>query len=218
MAEYRQFCGLARALDVIGDRWNLLIVRELLIAERRHHELKAALPGIATNLLSERLRDLADAGVIERREEPGRRPVSYVLTELGRDLREPVLGLVRWGARRMTAGPRPDDVVQPQWIALALEALLPSTGMPEGAILLRADGCEFTLRTSRRGSHVEPGATVEPDATVDAPAAVILGLFAGALPQAGPALAAARIDDPAGHLDAVLTRIATQDRTDAARS
>src|SRR5438270_348994 len=63
---YGQYCGLARALDVVGDRWNLLIVRQLLIAPARYRELVEGLPGVATNLLADRLRDLETAGVIER--------------------------------------------------------------------------------------------------------------------------------------------------------
>ncbi|MGB4777667.1 winged helix-turn-helix transcriptional regulator [Microbacterium sp.] len=206
MAEYQQFCGLACALDVIGDRWNLLIVRELLISDRRHGELKAALPGIASNLLSDRLRDLVDAGIVTRREEPGRKAVGYALTPLGLGLREPVLGLVRWGAQLMVAGPRPGDSVQPQWLALAIEALLPQSGLPEATILIRADGHDFTLRTSHQGARVELGAQPGPDAIVEAPTAATLGLFSGMLPAESPALGAVRTDDRNGRLAAILAR------------
>ncbi len=65
--DYGQYCGLARALDVVGDRWNLLIVRELLIGPARFGELREGLAGVATNLLTGRLRDLEANGVIERR-------------------------------------------------------------------------------------------------------------------------------------------------------
>src|SRR5207248_3976431 len=88
---YRQYCGLARGLDVIGDRWILLIVRELLNGPRRYNELLDGLPGIATNLLADRLRDLVDTGVLERREGQ-----TYALTEWGEGLRDVVFALGRW--------------------------------------------------------------------------------------------------------------------------
>ncbi len=77
---YGQYCGLARALDVVGNRWNLLIVRELLIGPARYRQLQAGLPGIATNLLAERLRELEEAGVIERQLDSDSNGVAYALT------------------------------------------------------------------------------------------------------------------------------------------
>src|SRR5690625_6913914 len=94
--DYGQYCGLARALDVVGDRWNLLIVRQLLMAPARYGELRDGLPGIATNLLTDRLRDLENAGVLERRLSDGGSAISYALTEWGAQLREPIYALVRW--------------------------------------------------------------------------------------------------------------------------
>lgn len=206
MAEYQQFCGLARALDVVGDRWNLLIVRELLVSNRRHGELRRALPGIATNLLSARLRHLVDAGIVTRCEEPGRKAVEYALTPLGLGLREPVLALVRWGAQLMVAGPRVGESVQPQWLALAIEALLPRDGLPEATILIRSDDHEFTLRTSAGGARVELRGSSAPDATVEASTAATLGLFSGMLSADSPALTMVRTDDPDGRLAAILAR------------
>ncbi|MDO7883625.1 winged helix-turn-helix transcriptional regulator [Salinibacterium soli] len=199
MAEYHQFCGLARALDLIGDRWNLLIVRELLIAERRHSELRSALPGVATNLLAERLQTLVTAGIVARREESGRKAVSYSLTPRGAELREPVLGLVRWGAATMSAGPRPDDAVQPQWVLLALEALLPSSGLEaEGTIHLRADGMDAAIHLHDGRASVSPSGPRRADALVAGPSAAILGLFARALPLAAARQRGLEIEDPAG--------------------
>jgi DNA-binding HxlR family transcriptional regulator len=113
---YAQYCGLARALDVVGDRWNLLIVRQLLIAPARYRELVEGLPGVATNLLADRLRDLETAGVIERRLAEKGNAVAYALTPWGAELREPIEGLIRWstplsapfrGPRRWWRRPRP---------------------------------------------------------------------------------------------------------------
>src|SRR5215204_5707727 len=97
---YGQYCGLARALDVVGDRWNLLIVRQLLIGPARYGELHVGLPGVATNLLVDRLRDLELAGVIERRS-AANGGVTYALTEWGTELRQPIEGLIRWSTPLM---------------------------------------------------------------------------------------------------------------------
>src|ERR687893_1835348 len=99
---YHQYCGLARALDIAGDRWTLLIVRELVPGARRFTDLLEGLPGISRNLLTERLRDLERDGVVARRELPA--PVArlvYELTDAGRELADAMVPLIRWGARRL---------------------------------------------------------------------------------------------------------------------
>src|SRR5438445_11013915 len=99
MRSYGQYCGLAKALDVIGDRWSLLIVRELLLHDAlRYTDLRGGLPGIATNLLADRLRQLEQAGVVEREEAPP--PIArtlFRLTERGRRLRPAIHALMSWG-------------------------------------------------------------------------------------------------------------------------
>src|SRR5580692_4963804 len=103
MRSYQQRCGLAKALDVIGDRWTLLIVRELLIRGAcRYTDLKDGLPGIATNLLSDRIRDLESGGLIWREDAPP--PVAttlYHLTDTGKELTPVLDALGRWGVRYM---------------------------------------------------------------------------------------------------------------------
>lgn len=96
MRSYGQYCGLARSLEVVGDRWNLLIVRQLLIAPARYRDLIDGLPGIATNLLADRLRDLETSGVIERRLASAGSVVEYALTPWGAELRRPIESLIRW--------------------------------------------------------------------------------------------------------------------------
>src|ERR1700728_1589947 len=118
MRSYGQYCSIARALDVVGDRWSLLIVRELLLqGPCRFTDLKNGLPGIAPNLLSSRLRELEDGGLVARQDAPP--PVAtvlYTLTPSGLSL-EPVLkALGLWGLRYMTEE-RPDDAFQAQWLA-----------------------------------------------------------------------------------------------------
>src|SRR6202008_1285628 len=100
---YGQFCGLVKALERVGERWALLIVRDLLVGPRRYTDLRQGLPKIPTNILSTRLKELEEAGIVRRRVLP--RPsgaVVYELTEYGAALEEPVIALSRWGARAMT--------------------------------------------------------------------------------------------------------------------
>jgi len=121
--EYGQFCGLAHALDLIGSRWSLMIVRELLIGPRRFTELENGLPGIPTNVLSTRLREMEEHGLVERRLLP--RPSSsvvYELTDYGRELEEPLLRLGHWGAKSLPV-PTNDDFVATSSVALSFRAM-----------------------------------------------------------------------------------------------
>lgn len=96
--QYRQFCSLAKALDVLGERWTLLLVRELLTGPKRYTDLREALPGLATDLLATRLRELREAGVIERRDVPPPTPATvFELTARGAALKPAILELARWG-------------------------------------------------------------------------------------------------------------------------
>jgi DNA-binding HxlR family transcriptional regulator len=121
--EYGQFCGLSHALDLIGSRWTLMIVRELLVGPRRFTELEHGLPGIPTNVLSTRLRDLEEHGLVERRLLP--RPansVVYELTDYGRELEDPLLRLGHWGAKSLPT-PKSTDFVGSSSITLGLRAM-----------------------------------------------------------------------------------------------
>jgi DNA-binding HxlR family transcriptional regulator len=119
---YGQFCGLVRALEVVGERWALLIVRDLLVGPRRFTDLRRGLPRIPTNILSARLKELEQAGVVQRRVLP--RPstgVVYELTEMGRGLEEPVIALGRWGARLLRE-PAEDEIVTVDSMVMALRS------------------------------------------------------------------------------------------------
>jgi DNA-binding HxlR family transcriptional regulator/putative sterol carrier protein len=120
---YGQYCGLAAALDVVGERWTLLIIRELLAGPCRYNEILANLNGIGTNLLAERLKFLAEAGLIRQRSREGTKVRVYELTDQGRSLREPVLSLARWGLGVLGA-PQAEDQVRPRWGLLAVEAMI----------------------------------------------------------------------------------------------
>lgn len=181
MRSYDQFCGLARALDHVGHRWTLLIVRELLLGPKRFTDLREGLPGIANNLLADRLRQLQDDGLVTRRDlPPPAASTVYELTESGRELREAVHALIRWGGRWMIPGPQNDEF-RPEWLVLALEALGAGGIQPGTTIELN------TRRTAVRLASID-GRLVQvhepqrqPDLRVTADAATILGLAAGEL-------------------------------------
>jgi DNA-binding HxlR family transcriptional regulator/putative sterol carrier protein len=120
---YRQYCALARTLDVAGDRWSLLIVRELAPGPRRFTDLVEGLPGISRKLLTERLRELERDGVIARRElpPPAARQV-YELTDDGRDLATAMAPLIAWGATRLGER-KPGETFRPRWSALGMANL-----------------------------------------------------------------------------------------------
>lgn len=162
---YEQYCPIAAALDVLGDRWTLLIVRELMMGERRFTDLKAALPGIAPNLLSERLRDLQAEGLVEQRElpPPAARSV-YATTAAGREVAPVLRSLARFGTSRLDP-PTDDRVVAPQ---MAVYAMLTPYHAPEPDgerfhARLDVDGRTFDVVTDGARLSLRP----RPDDTPD---------------------------------------------------
>jgi DNA-binding HxlR family transcriptional regulator/putative sterol carrier protein len=120
---YQQYCALARALDLVGDRWTLLIVRELVPGPRRFTDLLEGLPGVSRNLLTERLRGLERDGIVARKELPA--PAArlvYELTADGRDLADAIVPLIRWGAGRL-GDCKSDESFRPRWSAVAMAGL-----------------------------------------------------------------------------------------------
>lgn len=178
---YHQYCGLARALDVVGGRWTLLIVRELLIRPARYGELAAALPGVASNLLADRLRDLIAVGVVERGVDPGRNGVVYALTSWGSQLREPVDALLVWSTPLMRPG-QGTDAFQPQWLVIALRALLrDKTRTAPATVGLDTENVMVAVRLDEMGPHVALDQGTAPSTVLRATPEVVLGLAAGAL-------------------------------------
>jgi len=119
---YGQYCGVALALDIVGERWTMLILREVLLGPRRFSDLLDALPGLSTGLLTARLRALESEGLLRRRRlAPPAASAVYELTDAGRELEPVVLGLARFGGERL--GPRDEDLAfRPQWAMLAIRA------------------------------------------------------------------------------------------------
>lgn len=133
---YGQYCALATVLDVVGDRWSLLVVRELLGGPRRYGDLLAGIPGIPTDMLVNRLRQLEAAGIVEQLSAVGDgRARTYRLTDEGRRLEESVLALTRVGLRYLPADDA-GEAFRPQWLGLAVRALF-CAGTVEGDLRVR---------------------------------------------------------------------------------
>ena len=178
---YDQECGLAYALDVVGERWTLLIIRELLLRPRRYHELAEALPGIGTNLLADRLALLTEVGLIEPIVQ-GRRTGGYTLTELGRTLHEPILGLARFGLAVGANQPaRSDAAVRPAWAALAIEAMVDDRRAPgvDQAYQFDVGGEVFYIAVADGHARVHIGAAQDPALVISTDARTFFGLGLG---------------------------------------
>jgi DNA-binding HxlR family transcriptional regulator len=158
---YDQFCALARALDVVGDRWTMLIIRELFARDSRYSDLRDALPGIATNLLAERLRQLQEAGVIEAYDAPPPvRATVYRLTPRGRELRPAIRALVSWGVPLLATG-QGADAFRTQWLVMPVRILFDGVDVADLApltVLVKAGNEPATIEVSREGLWMELGA------------------------------------------------------------
>jgi DNA-binding HxlR family transcriptional regulator len=136
---YQQFCALARAAEILGERWTLLIVRELMLGPRRFTDLKDGLDGISASVLSERMAHLDELGLVTRTFlEPPAASTVYELTEAGKGLKPAIFALVRWGGRFLFP-PRPGDRIDPRWMSLALAACARREPTPSGSIALRIE-------------------------------------------------------------------------------
>ena len=184
MRSYRQYCAVAKALDVVGDRWNLLIVRELALrGPCRYVDLLGGLPGIATNLLADRLRDLERGGVISREDAPP--PIAttlFALTERGEALKPVLVELARWGSALMFERPE-NDAFRAHWVAVMAEMfpLDRAPAEPPATIELRAGEESTSIVISGGGVRARPGAAEAPDLVLSGPERLILGVVAGML-------------------------------------
>jgi len=161
---YDQYCSAARALDAVGDRWTLLIVRELLAGPRRYTDLHADLPGVSTDVLASRLKDMERDGLATRRRLPPPGAVYvYELTSRGSGLLPVLQALGEWGAP-LLAERRPTDAVRAHWFALPLLRSL--RGLGDGTVHVRLDEGEFHVRLGAVEGPVygEGPAPEEPDA------------------------------------------------------
>jgi DNA-binding HxlR family transcriptional regulator len=182
---YGQFCALAKALDVVGDRWSLLIVRELLTrGPSRYTDIRRGLPGVATNLLADRLRELEAAGVVRKEDAPP--PIAATLFDLtprGRELRDVVLALGRWGAPLMVDAPDGEEF-QSHWLELPLQARLAdhAPDAPPATVEVRTGDEPILIEVANGEVGVRVGSTDRPDAVLAGPHRLVLGVLAGRLP------------------------------------
>jgi DNA-binding HxlR family transcriptional regulator len=148
MNKYGQYCPMARATEILGDRWTLLIVRELLYGVEHFNDLERGLPGISKALLAERLRRLQQVGVLERQVESDRRRPSYRLTSAGESLQPIMDAFIEWGARWCFGEPRPeelDPILLLWWIR---EGGIYADRLPEQRVVV-----EFSFREVGEGSY-----------------------------------------------------------------
>jgi DNA-binding HxlR family transcriptional regulator len=110
MQKYRQYCPIAKASEIVADRWTPLILRELILGSRRFNDIERGLPGISRSLLSSRLRDLERSGVVERLPRAQSKLAEYHLSEAGRDLKTVIDALGAWGVRWAFGDPNPEDL------------------------------------------------------------------------------------------------------------
>ena len=184
---YGQHCTVARALDVVGERWTLLLVRELSTGPKRFKDLLGGLPGIGTNLLASRLKRLEGEGIVRRATLPPPAGSNvYELTALGRELEPVLVALSRWGARLLDV-PAEDDELRAGWAAVALRAALPAGALEgrSGTYGFRIDGEAFHVRVvdGEEGKTVEAGQgpAQDPEPVVVGDSRTLLAVASGKL-------------------------------------
>ncbi len=177
---YGQYCPITRALDLLGERWTLLIVRDLLVGTTRFNDLARGLPGLSRSLLSLRLRQLERAGVVERANG------EYLLTAAGRELEPIVFGLGVWGARWSFGDPRPDEL-DAELLVWWMHTRLDASGFPGRRQVFRVrftdDARPFWIVVEAGGPsvcHVDPG--FETDVTITSDVASLYQVWLGRLP------------------------------------
>jgi DNA-binding HxlR family transcriptional regulator len=182
---YGQFCGFARALEVIGERWALMIVRDLLVAPKRFSDLARGLPGIPSNILTRRLKEFEEAGIVRRAiAPPPERGVVYELTEYGRELEEVVYAIGRWGAKSLDA-PRAGETITVDSIVTALRTTFePKAARDVDATFeLRMGPVTVHARVARGTLKAAGGSLDDPDITIEA-GPQLKALMAGEIPPA----------------------------------
>jgi DNA-binding HxlR family transcriptional regulator/putative sterol carrier protein len=161
---YNQYCALARGLDILGERWTLLLIRELMIEPKRYKDLLEGLHGIGTNLLAARLKDLESANIIERATLPSPyKSIVYQLTDLGRQLEPVVLSITKWGFNFLDKK-KPDELSRTEWDLVALKAAF----QPEKSAKLNTnyelnlDGTYFDIIINRGAIDINLGKAANP--------------------------------------------------------
>ena len=207
MRSYGQYCSVAKALDVIGDRWTLLIIRELLLRGAcRYTDLKNGLPGIATNLLADRIRELESAGLVRREEAPPPVATTLVhLTEAGAEL-EPVVRTLGWWGLRYMAGPADADEFRSPWFGYPVDFFLRDRDPdgPPASIELRTGADPAVIEVSDGTARVRAGSVPHPDLVLAGRPQLINALLTGQLTTDEVTARGLQITGDAALLDRVL--------------
>lgn len=178
---YDEYCGLAVALDLLGERWTMLILRELMMGPKRFTDLLSGLPGIGTGLLTQRLRELEDAAVIEKAVlPPPAASTVYQLTEDGVTLRTPLLGLTRWGLRRLGT-PTEGQTANVNLFAFAMAARFNPRSSPtaDGIYELRLDDSTFHFTIENGDIQIRTGPAQHPLAVITTHMATLIAINNG---------------------------------------
>jgi DNA-binding HxlR family transcriptional regulator len=189
---YNQYCATARTLDIVGERWTLLLIRELLTGPARFGDLLTSLQGIGTGLLAARLKHLQEAGLIHQITLPApANTAAYALTEAGAELRPAVLELARWGMRWALADRRGDEVFRPGWAVLGMQAVFDAEAARDVRAVyeFRVDDQVWYAHVDRGTIEVAHGPAQRPDAVVETTADTFLELTSGRLSLTGAARA-----------------------------
>jgi len=184
LRSYEDPCGIARALDLVGERWALLVVRELSFGPKRFTDLRNGLAGASPNVLSQRLRELEAGGVVRRASDGA---PTYELTEWGHELHPILVQLGRWGARSST---RPQGTLSVDALMVALEAtfLAKAALEIEATIELRLGEARFEVVVDRGALDIRRGAARRPDAVIETDAATLRSVVFGDRPLANAAV------------------------------
>ncbi|HUO48069.1 MAG TPA: winged helix-turn-helix transcriptional regulator [Acidimicrobiales bacterium] len=206
MRSYGQYCAVAKALDVVGDRWTLLIVRELTVqGPCRYTDIAHGLPGVASNLLTDRLRDLEEAGIVEREAAPP--PVAttlYRLTDAGRELGPVLRALGHWGTRYMFE-PTGDEVFRGAWLSFPITEFLRDRRPEDPPVTIEIDTGDDPVVIEVGAGTVSHrrGRADEPDLALRGSPPVVLGALTGKVSAAEAVVAGLEVS---GDL-ALLTRV-----------
>jgi DNA-binding HxlR family transcriptional regulator len=173
---YNQYCGIARSLDIVGERWTLLIVRDLLLGSRRYSDLLHGLPGITTNLLAKRLKEMEAAGLIERvRTTASETGHAYRLTKLGQGLEPAVQALATWGWRSMMTGAKRGEQREFEWFLVPLR--MRYRGGETLRVELIVDGVPYRLVLDGNRAEIARGELPAPDVRLRGTASAIYRMF-----------------------------------------
>jgi|SRR5664279_720682 len=180
---YDDPCGIARALDAVGERWTLLVVRELLLGAKRFNQLRRGLPGPSPNVLSQRLRELEQAGIVRRYQlDPPASVIVYELTERGRELEPVLIELGRWGSQAPITS---SSELSPDALLVALKTTFAPTRAGElvASWGLRLDGAQYRISVADGRLDIAPGTVTSPSAYLDTDSATLRSVIFGGLPM-----------------------------------